>query len=114
MAAPNRSFRPPRVPQPHRVRKIAGTFGWIDHRLLREGHLRALTSDDMGLYLFLVLAANRDGVSFYRKDKIADALGLSWDAVEQARRRLVARNLVAFETFGPGEVDGYYQVLPLA
>lgn len=113
MPTQERSFRPPRVPQPHRVRKIAGSFGWVDHRLLRAGHLRTLTPDDMSLYLFLVLAANRDGVSFYRKDKIADALGVSWEQVEAARRRLVARNLVAFEPFGPHEVDGFYQILPL-
>ena len=113
MSIPDRSFRPPRVPQPHRVRKIQGSFGWVDHRLLRQGHIRSLTPDDLGLYLFLILAANRDGVSFYRKDKICDTLGFSWDRFEEARRRLVERDLIAFDPFGPHEVDGYYQVLPV-
>jgi hypothetical protein len=114
MAVPASFARPPRIPQPHRVRTIPRSFGWVDHRLLRDGYLASLTPEDLGVYLFLVLAANRDGVSFYRKDKIAHTLGLTWDQLEEARGRLLARHLVAFEPFGPNEVDGYYQVLPLA
>ena len=31
------------VVQPHRVRKIEKSFAWIDHRLIRNGYLAAMT-----------------------------------------------------------------------
>ena len=102
-----------KVPRPDRVRKIEGSFGWLDHRLLRDGILSRLTLEEMGVYLFLVLAADRHGTSFYRKEKICDALGLSWDQFESARERLIERGLIAFEPYEPGAVNGYYQVLPV-
>ena len=57
------------------------SFAWIDHRLLRNGYLPVMTHQDQALYLFLALAADRHGVSFYRKEKICDLLGLDWGAV---------------------------------
>ena len=60
------------IPQPQNVRKICGSFAWVDHRLLREGYLPVMSHQDQVLYLFLVLAADRHGVSFYRKEKICD------------------------------------------
>jgi hypothetical protein len=101
------------VPDPARVREIRGTFGWVDHRLLRDGHLAQMGLAEIALYLFLVLTANRHGVSWYRKEKICDALGISWDRFHQARDRLVERGLIAFQPFRDGDVNGYYQVLPL-
>jgi hypothetical protein len=63
------THRKPRyaIPQPQRVRRIESSFAWIDHRLLRKGYLAVLTPGEQSLYLFLVLAADRHGVSFYRK-----------------------------------------------
>jgi len=63
------AHRKPRyaIPQPQRVRRIESSFAWIDHRLLRKGYLAVLTPGEQSLYLFLVLAADRHGVSFYRK-----------------------------------------------
>ena len=40
-------------------------YGWADHRLLRDGHLRRCTPSSLALYLLLVLAADGDGLSFY-------------------------------------------------
>ena len=105
--------RQPVVPDPSRVRRIAGGFGWIDHRLLREGHLERLTFFDIALYLFLVIVANRDGVSWYRKDVISKKVGMDWSQFETAKARLLERGLIAFKPFAPREVDGFYQVLPL-
>jgi hypothetical protein len=105
--------RKPKVPRPDRVRRIEGPFGWLDHRLLRQGVLQGLTLEDLGVYVFLVLAADRNGTSWYRKEKICDALGLSWDQFEEARRRLLERGLIAFEPYRPGDVNGVHQVLPL-
>jgi hypothetical protein len=103
----------PAVPEPTRVRRIEGSFGWLDHRLLREGHLERMCLFDIALYVFLVLAADRNGVSFYRKDVISRKLGIDWSQFETAKARLLERGLVAFKPFSPREIDGFYQVLAL-
>jgi hypothetical protein len=106
-------MRQRRIPQPQRVRKIEGSFAWIDHRLLRHGHLAVMTPRDHGLYLFLCLAADRDGVSFYRQEKICDTLGMAWDEFHVARDRLIELKLIAFEPYSGTTPNGFYQVLPV-
>jgi len=101
------------IPQPQRVRRIEKSFAWIDHRLLRNGFLTAMTHQDQALYLFLVLAADRHGVSFYRKEKICDTIGLDWVQFEVARDRLIDFKLIAFEPYSALTPNGYYQVLPV-
>lgn len=101
------------IPQPQRVRRIEHSFAWIDHRLLRNGFLDVMTHQDMALYLFLVLAADRHGVSFYRKEKICDAVDLDWGQFEEARSRLIDFKLVAFEPYSALTPNGVYQVLPV-
>lgn len=106
--------RPARfIPRPDQVRRIRGSFAWLDHRLLREGRLERLTLEDLGVYVFLVLAANREGVSWYNHERIERCLALSWEEFRDARDRLVERDFVAFEPFNRGDVNGWYQVLPL-
>lgn len=101
------------IPQPQRVRRIEKSFAWIDHRLLRNGFLPLMTHQDQSLYLFLVLAADRHGVSFYRKEKICDAAGLEWGPFEVARDRLISLKLIAFEPYSALTPNGFYQVLPV-
>jgi hypothetical protein len=101
------------IPQPQQVRRITGSFAWIDHRLLRSGYLTVMSHHDQGLYLFLVLAADRHGVSFYRKEKICDAVGLGFADFEVARDRLIDLQLIAFEPYSAFTPNGYYQVLPV-
>jgi hypothetical protein len=101
------------IPQPQRVRRIERSFAWVDHRLLRDGFLDVMTHQDIALYLFLVLAADRHGVSFYRKEKICDAVGLDWREFEEARSRLIDFALVAFEPYSALTPNGVYQILPV-
>jgi hypothetical protein len=101
----------PHIPQPQNVRRITGSFAWIDHRLLRNGHLQAMTHQEMVLYLFLVLAADRHGVSFYRKEKICDLVAIDFEQFEVARDRLISYGLIAFEPYSAFSPNGYYQVL---
>ena len=105
--------RTARIPQPSRVRKIENSFAWIDHRLLRSGYLQVMTQQDQSLYLFLVLAADRHGVSFYRNEKIADVLGLDAPEFDVARDRLIDMQLIAFEPYSALSPNGFYQVLPV-
>jgi len=101
------------IPQPDRVRRIEQSFAWIDHRLLRNGHLSVMSHEEQALYLFLVLAADRHGVSFYRKEKVCDLLGLDFGQFEIARDRLIDLKLIAFEPYSAATPNGHYQVLPV-
>jgi hypothetical protein len=101
----------PHIPQPQNVRRITGSFAWIDHRLLRQGYLQTMTHQEMALYLFLVLAADRHGVSFYRKERICDLVALDFQQFEVARDRLISARLIAFERYSAFSPNGYYQVL---
>ena len=101
------------VPQPQRVRRIDGSFAWIDHRLLRNGFLAVMTHTEQSLYLFLALAGDRHGVSFYRQEKIGDLLGLDEQAFAIARDRLIELGLLAFEPYGVTSPNGFYQLLPV-
>lgn len=105
--------RTARIPQPSRVRKIEGSFAWIDHRLLRNGYLQVMTQQDQSLYLFLALAADRNGVSFYRVEKIAQVLSLDGPEFDVARDRLIDMRLIAFERYSALSPNGFYQVLPV-
>jgi hypothetical protein len=101
------------VPQPSRVRKIQGSFAWIDHRLLRAGYLAVMSHPEQALYLFLALAADRNGVSFYRKEKICDCLALDDGQFQIARDRLVDLGLIAFRPYTVLSPNGFYQILPV-
>jgi hypothetical protein len=102
-----------RIPNPHSVRTVPRSFAWIDHRLLRDGYLATMTHHDQALYLFLALAADRHGVSFYRKEKVCDVLGLDFTQFEIARDRLIAMKLIAFEPYSVISPNGFHQVLPV-
>ncbi|MCO5172380.1 MAG: helix-turn-helix domain-containing protein [Planctomycetes bacterium] len=107
---------PPRhvVPRPDRVRSLRGvTFGWLDARLLRDGWLRALPLEALSTYVFLCLAADRQGVSFYRRARLGQELGLDERQVVRALDELRALDLVAYAPFHPGAPDGFHQVLAL-
>ena len=95
-----------RVLDPERVRKIEGSFSWIDHRFITGGFLKDLSTLEILLYLFLVAVSDRNGLSFYYDDRIASLLKIDLAALGQAREGLVLRSLVAYE-------PPLYQVLSL-
>jgi len=90
------SERPPIVPE--RVRQIGeGSFAFLPHRFLRDGFLASLTSVERSIYLFLVLAADRQGVSFWGYDRICSVLGLHLHQYLEARNGLMDKDLLAFD-----------------
>ena len=95
-----------RVLDLQRLRKIEGSFSWIDHRFMTGGFLRDLSTLEILLYLFLVAVSDRNGLSFYHDDRIASLLKIDLPALGQAREGLVLRSLVAYQ-------PPLYQVLSL-
>ena len=90
----------------NRVRRIAGSFAFIEHRFLRRGFFSVLTHHELLLYIFLVLVSDRNGLSYYSYDKICILLRISLDDYIIARDGLIEKDLIAF--------NGYlFQVLSL-
>lgn len=81
----------------HRVRKINGSFAWISHRFLRQGYWSNLNHQELVLYLFLVMVADRQGMSYYGYDKICSLTAISLDEYIQARDGLIDKDLIAFD-----------------
>ena len=82
---------------PDRIRKISGTFGFIEHRFLKDGFFYSLTHHERSLYLLLVLVADRNGLSFYGYDKICTLLRITLEEFILARDGLIYKDLLAFD-----------------
>jgi hypothetical protein len=83
---------------PQRVRRIDQLgFSFIPNRFLRDGFLASLTRDELALYLFLVLAGDRNGVSFYHYDSLCSILELPPERYLEVRNALIAKDLIAFD-----------------
>ena len=92
----SKSGKPPLVPE--RIRRIDGqSFAFLPHRFLRDGFLCSLLPDEQRLYLFLVLAADRSGMSFYHYDRICSILEMVGDDYIDARDGLIKKDLIAFD-----------------
>lgn len=89
---------------PTRVRTLPRHFAWLDHRL--RDRLHELSLEAIALLVFLHLAADRTGCSFWADATIAKKLGLREGDVIQARYQLVAQGLAAYRY-------PLYQLLPL-
>jgi hypothetical protein len=102
------------IPRPERMRGLrSSAFGWIDANLLKEGWLATMRPSEIAVYLFLCLVANHQGVSWYRRDRIREALNLSEEETRRALIRLCELDLVAYLPFGRYDSEGFRQVLSL-
>lgn len=97
--------REPIVPQ--RRRRVPPQFSWIDHRLVRDGHVRGRSALALALYLFLVTVADADGLSWYSEEALCRQLSCSGPELQSARAELQQATLIAYRT-------PLYQVLDLA
>ena len=83
---------------PERVRSISGqSFAFVPHRFLREGFFASLRPDELRLYVLLVLAADRNGLSFYHYDSICSLLEIPLEGYIRARNALITKDLIAFD-----------------
>ena len=112
-----------KILNPDRIRRIIGGFSFIPHRFLLDGFLSALQQKELLLYLFLVIAADRHGLSFYSYDAICTLLQIDLDQYITARNGLLDKNLIAFDgtvfqvldlpekpVIVPSEQDGHQQI----
>jgi hypothetical protein len=95
-----------RVLCPARVRRVPPHFSWVDHRLVRDGHISGPGAEALSLYLALVTVGDADGVSWYSTGHLSRLLGLEPGRVNRACRVLEERELIAFEA-------PFFQVLSL-
>jgi len=93
-------------PIDHRVRKITGSFSWIDHRFITERLIDLLGRDEILLYLWLITVGDRNGVSFYSDEKTASRIKLAVNPIQKAREGLIEKGFVIYR-------KGITQVLPL-
>jgi hypothetical protein len=88
-----------RLIDPRRMRKgLPRGFGWIDHRLLREGYITNCTPQALALYVLLVCASDAQGLSYYSGPRIAELLRLEPEVVAGARRELIELGLIAYQS----------------
>jgi len=93
--------------KPDRIRRRHGSFGWIEHRFVREGYLEGLRDPEPLLYFFLSIVADQRGISFYSLDRIRQLLGIPHaHTLQGAIDELANRDLLAFSS-------GIFQVLDL-
>jgi hypothetical protein len=94
----SKSFARPQPIVPQRVRAINGqSFAFIPHRFLTDGFLSSLQLEQLALYLFLLLAADRNGMSFWGYDAICSILRMPLERYLQARNALIGKDLIAFD-----------------
>ena len=86
-----------KILKPDRIRRIQGGFSFIPHRFLTDGFLANLSQSEILLYLFLVLASDRNGLSFYSYDAICTLLQITVDEYIEARNALIKKDLISFD-----------------
>src|SRR5215470_12961692 len=85
-----------RLLDPRRMRKAPPRgFGWIDHRLLRDGYIGRCSP--LALYVLLVCASDAQGLSYYSDPRIAQLLTLEPATLSLARRELIGLGLIAYQ-----------------
>lgn len=89
--------RDPLLPERNRSSDCRGGFAFIPNRFLHDGFLNTLSDSERSLYLFLVLAADRNGVSFYHFDRICSILNITLETYISTRNSLMEKDLVAYD-----------------
>lgn len=102
-----------RRPRPDLVRSPRTGFGWLEHALLHEGWLARIGTDGVAVLVLLALASDRHGASFFSRQRMATALGVSIQQVDAGLTRLRELELVDFAPWAPGRRDGVWQLLPV-
>jgi hypothetical protein len=84
-----------KILNPDRIRRINGGFSFIPHRFFAMDFY-PLQQKEILLYLFLVIASDRHGLSFYSYDHL-QLLQMDLDQYIKARNGLIDKDLIAFD-----------------
>lgn len=95
-----------RLIRPDRVRQVPSQFNWVDHRLVRHGHIDRCDCTALALYLFLVIVSDAEGLSYYSDPSICRRLRIDPMQLAAARLQLEQHGLIAYK-------KPLYQVLSL-
>ena len=89
-----------------RVRRVPRQFSWVDHRLIRDGHISRCGHEALALYLFLVTVSDAEGLSYYSDAAAGRLLNMDQGILATARSELRKAGLIAYR-------HPFYQVLSL-
>lgn len=91
---------------PERVRQIPEQFSWVDHRVVRDGHIDQCSHASAALYLFLITVPDARGLSYYSDRSLMKRLHMDDIELERSRYQLIHLDLIAYK-------KPMYQVMPL-
>ncbi len=80
-----------------RQRKFPQQFSWVDQKLIRDGHLHLCTAKSIGVYLFLVMVGDSQGLSYYSDKSICKSLSLRMSELTECRKELIKVDILAYE-----------------
>jgi hypothetical protein len=83
--------------KPDRIRRINGSFAFVEHTFLRKGYWACLGHQELLLYFFLVLVSDKQGLSYYGYERICEILRIHLDQFLSARDSLIEKDLIAFD-----------------
>lgn len=85
---------------PERLRKVPSElgFGWVDRRVLHQGHIRRCDPPALALYLVLIIVADAQGLSFYADATLGKLLSIPPSEVARARASLIHAGLIAYRS----------------
>jgi hypothetical protein len=86
----------PQPIKPGRLRRIEPPFGWIPFQIVSSGLLRQLSTEGKLLYFVLCVVADRQGLSFWSEQRLAELLCLPRGELKRARLELCEWDLLAF------------------
>jgi len=88
--------RPLPVLCPNALRSVPRSFAWIDTRLRGSQFLQRMNAEEIGLYFFLALSADRHGLSCWRLDRVEREMPcFEVLALRKARNGLIRQKLLA-------------------
>ena len=85
-----------RVLCPERRRRVPRQFSWVDHRLVRDNHICGCSHEALALYLFLIIVADAEGLSYYSDKTVCRLLNLEARTLACARKELCRADLIAY------------------
>lgn len=104
----------PMPPRQDLERRPSGAFGWLQAELLHNRWLAEVGPHAAAVLVLLALAADKRGASFFSRQRMAEALGMTRHEVNVALQRLLDAGLVDHRPWRVGACDGVWQLVPPA